>query len=385
MNRLQPWKVSAITYSYHIVDYSMGFCSKFLPGAVFYGIFGEKGTPQVATVCETVLLLLFFAALVFLVERFVLRAEQDLRTGALITALFFLCGPFTFAIYSYELGMLDVYWLFLAAAFFLSAANRYLKFLIPLLFLLAVLVHYSAVLCVIVLFSILLLYRASDDDAQKRSFLLIFWISVVLSAGLVVYFIAFEKSNLRYSMEEFDRIIKERNGVYTTYYEYALYSYYNKHAFVPEGVMENTGSAVMRLLLSFYYQVRVILVEQTEPKDVYKLIGNVLFAAPALVLFYKEFILLFKNNGQNRLKRLCAFFMCAQFPFTLIFGCLMSADINRWISHAFLISATLLFCVLYREKENRAHFLGEILAIKNAYPFRLYALAYFMSTFWAYC
>ena len=385
VNRLTLWLVSDIEYAYHVVDYSFGFCTKLLPGAVFYGIFGEKSTPELASAFNVVLLVLFFFVLSFLLERFVLCSDAEFFSAAFLIAILYLCGPFTFYIFSNELGLLDVWWLFFSIVFFIFLNHKYLKYLIPLVFCLFVLIHFSSIICYILLLSIVLLYKISNEKKHRTVYCVIFGVSLIATGMLVLYFVLFEQKNLVYSMDEFHQVLKDRNSTYYTYYDYSFYSFFDGKYYMQLDEISANTNLFSKAVYVIVTHIRFMIETVYRGKDLYNLIGDVIIITPFVFSIYHVFGLLFQRNKGNKIKRFCALLMCLQFPITLVSGCLSSSDVNRWMTHAFLISITLCLIVLYKEKQIRDMFLSRILCVKDKLYFWIYLIGYFFIGFWAYC
>ncbi len=389
VNRMKFWQVTNITYAYHLVDYrTLGFRSNILPGAIYNAIFGSHFSRTTATIYETVLLLLFFLGVAVFLERFLGGVEQQHKRSAFFLILFYLSGSFTFSAFADELGMLDVYWLFFSLIFFFLLEKRGLRFLIPVLFVLSLLVHFSAVLNDLILFSVLLLYRVSMEAEKKnrRAFLLIFTLSVTATAGLFVFFLFNHAKDLPISMEEFNRMLQDKGSDYTLYYDYSFYNTYGGEDVVPSAVF-SVESPVWRVLQVIFYKCLFNLkIYVAHPLDTAVRLGYVVFLlGPLLVLFYRHLHLLFRNSKDNRLKRFSVFLMMVQFPFTGVVGCLFSPDIVRWFTHAFLILFTTVLYVVSREEDVRLRIFDEIDRLKRASWTWVYFLAYSLAHSWPYC
>lgn len=388
VRRLRFWKVSDITFAYHVVDYSLGFRAQLLPGAIFYGIFGEHASETTATVYETVLLLLFFVGLSVLLERFLNRAAPRQKNAAFFLLLFYLSGPFTFAVFSDELGMLDVYWLFFSLLFFFFLEKRGLRFLIPALFVLSLLVHFSSVISYLIMFSILLLYRVCIEPEKKRqkTYLFIFAFSLSLTCGLFVFFLFNQSQDLPLSQEAFHRLLQERGSDYHIYYDYSFYNNFLGRDVVPSSVYE-IANPLLRALSVILEKCRftIRLYMDNSVNTPARLALTVLLLCPVVLFFYRNLYRLWKQKDQNKLKRFCVFLMMVQFPFTAVLGCLFSPDIIRWHTHAFLIFFTMLLYLSFCEETFREQLLQDVEDIKSNFAGCVYALSYFSSSLWAYC
>ena len=380
-----PWRVDDVTYVFHAVDYRCGFATKLLPGAVFRALFGPLASRFTASIYETVLILLFFAGVSIFLERFLLEVSKMQRLAALFLLLFFITGAFTFSIYVKELGLLDVNWLYLSLLFFCFLDHKYLRYLIPLLYVASIMVHYSAVLCTVVLFSVLLLYRTSveSDRRERRVYLAVFTVSLLLTAGAFVFFVLNEARSLC-SMEQFHEIMQSNKSTFFDYYDYAFYNIYNGEQILPDFVAELTNP-LMKMLLTVYYRVRfnIFRAGRIGGDVALAIIAGVAVILPVLAFLYAFHLRRYRAQT-NGFSRLCTLLMMAQFPFTVCVSMLFSVDINRWLTLAFL---GFFSCVLYVSKREKAH-LAELLrqaeTFMSMFPVRVYYLAYATISFWPY-
>ena len=193
---ISEWRVDASTYSHHLVDYSMGFCTKLLPGAIYHLFFKEVYENQL-NLYLIILMLIFFAVLSLSVASVVAAQKtKNERSAMTILAMFFLSGPSTFAIHTEQFGMLDTYWLYFGAVFFLIIRNKYLKYLIPLVFIASLLIHFSSALCALIAFALVLLYEScfAEKKGERIGYVIIFVLSAGVTAFLFSYFLIYEKS-----------------------------------------------------------------------------------------------------------------------------------------------------------------------------------------------
>ena len=79
---------------------------------------------------------------------------------------------------------------------------------------------------------------------------------------------------------------------------------------------------------------------------------------------------------ENLLGRFCAFLMLIQFPFTFAVAMLFSVDVNRWLTHGFLMIFTTVLLIMYYEKEKAALLLEKIKESAGGLALKLYFLGY---------
>lgn len=377
--------------SFHTVDFTVGFCTKILPGAVF-NLLPGKCTDMKIIVYETILLLLFFAAVSVFLGRFISSASEENKGTALFLSILFLSGPCTFSIYAYRVGMLDVYWVFLAAAAVFMLRNKYLRWGMPLICIAAILIHISAMIAYIILFAMLLLYEyiSAEDKKEKRTWGIIFLLSVGVSVLTFGYFLLFEKSNLVFTMEEFDAWLAGR-GAGGYYYDYALYghfifddaSFYNfNEVIVPIGFSPLIERFVNKIIQQILFNFTLFVQSNIPPYVMLILIGLVL---PLLLPVYKFALRKMRENKKDKPTVFFCVCLFAQFPFTLLCAILTSVDVTRWTAHAFTVLFTLFLYMLYKEGDEALSAVREYGAGFPGWMKAVYSAVYALTVFDPYC
>ncbi len=363
---MAEWRVDPATYTQHLVDYSFGFCTKFLPGAIYHLFFKEVYENQL-NVYLTVLILVFFAVLsVFLARAITMLKTPKEKLILFILIIFYLSGPSTFAIYTEEFGMLDFYWILFALLFFAFIRNDYLKFLIPIVFALTLLVHFSSVATYVLLFALILLFEACKSEKKKNrtGYGVLFVFSVILTAVMFVYFLTTENSNLVYDMNTFNKQLALRDNShynFTVYFNYAFYNDYtnsevnnpyiwvNPEELIPaiEGKLSPKVSLLFgRVITQFIFNLKLFGIF---PELIMKLFIAVCTCAPLYVMFVMYWWHKFRED--KGLVRLVYFLAPFQVFVTVLAGVLCSADMGRWAGHAFLVQFTLVLYVVLREHD----------------------------------
>ena len=384
VRRCAPPSVSNVCYYFHTVDFSLGFCSRFLPGAIYH-LFFRTPSPATAAVYETVLLVLLYAAVSLLLEKLMLAVPERYRRAALVLLAFYLTGPATFAPYAYKIGMLDVYWLFLTVPFLLMLRNRYARLALPLLFLPAVMIHFGAMFTYVPFYALLILYEQTRarDKSDRRRLTAVFLAGCVLAAGLFLYFGVFEKSNVKVDIDTFDQMMRERGVENTDYYDYALYGTgdidvrrinefkdpNDPRAHVDPIILfpEHADNAVVKLLNFFFYHLQMhyylYTTLNTGPRTLtqYALLTVVLL--PALFVLWRFFFVRsrrMKEEGQ-KLKRFVYVCLILFFPVATVGSMLISSDSTRWCFHVYFLMFTTLLYLMYRERETVPEIISGIL------------------------
>lgn len=378
VNRFVPWEVDDYAiYSFYAVDFSYGFATKLLPGAIFNLLFGKHAARGAATLFVTVLMLLFFAGLAYLLQRFLRRMPDGRRGAAFLLAVLFLSGGYTFAVYTRTLGLLDTFWILFALLFFFFMEHRALRFLIPLLFVASVLVHNGAMISYIILMSVVLLFRASvsENAKDRRRFLVLLLLSDCAALAVFVFFALKEKS-LVCPIEEFHEKLLDHGSDCFYYYDYAFFDLYNGDRYVPDSVYA-VSSPLLRAVYVLYYRFRlnVNVLLQREAIHPISLCCGILLLLPMLCFLFRFHGARLRQKG-NGLRRFCALLMILQFPVTFFPALLVSEDITRWLSHAFLIAFACLLTVLYYDKDQRELFYSRFSRLLGLTWVRIYLLAY---------
>ncbi len=346
-------RVTAIPFSFYAVDFSMGFCSGFLPGAI-YNFFVGIPTEEAVNAYLFVLYFLLIVLVALLTERFALAFPENKKECAVILFLF-LTGPFTFAMYAKEFGMLDFYWVLFFSLSLLFLKNRYLKFLIPVLTALMVLTNYFSVVTYVAALLLMILFLIAGETSKKErtANLCVFGASLLVGVGLFLYLICFEKANLVYSVEEFNRIVSEERNANPWYYECTYYWYegieekypFMWHPIVIEKIAPGTKG--IALLLATVKQRAMSAWEgRGNNRVAWIFVLSVLSRLPFFPLFFN-----YIKNMKVRLKKFIVLCMVL-LPFFIEFaGFVFSTDLPRWAGHAVTVFFFFMLFLLYCEKE----------------------------------
>lgn len=355
----EPWSIDTVTFENYILNYSFGFCTKFLPGAVAQ-LFIKNPTYENTSVYESILLMIAVIGICVLLDSFVRSVSKEYKKTVLLLLVFYLTGSCTFSMFFLELGMLDGYWMYFAVLFIFLLQSKYLRPILPVLFALTILVHYSTILNYIPFFALLILYEISFLEKKRERIVLwiVFVVSVAISFVGFAYFLVHERDNLTYkTAEDFNAVLKEHGAQYTIYFDYTFFDDYSflgsnysdpklvlSGTFLPVGV-ENIINAVIRQI-HFCFLMHM----DTDYMMIYTEIAMLLCVAPLLFVLYKGMIRYYNQCKVNRLLRfalVCTFFLP---PLTFLGGFLSSVD-PRWVGHSFLPFFTLYLYLIWRSKD----------------------------------
>lgn len=348
----RPWIVNDATYSFYAIDFSVGFCSRVIQGALYNLIFR---TPDylTASIYLIGIFIITFGAVSFLAEKFIKTTDAQYRKSAIIITLFFFTGPATFAVLVPIFGMIDIFWVFATALSMLCLQNKKLYFLVVPLAVFMVFVYYGATLCYVPLLAIILLYKISvtEERKEKRYLTAIFFATVALTIFFTVYFVVFERSNLTMTMEEFDKFLVGRGVSEGDLYYYNFSYYRDIDGFEENGFLEvpefDAGSSPSEVIKVLFQQawISIFVKEFT-----YVTFIVALLLLPILVFIYKFLITFFRKARGNNVKRFSLLCAMALFPFVVVAGFCFSTDVVRWIGNAFLPTLALFMYILYKER-----------------------------------
>ncbi len=385
--------VTSIVYTYHLVDFKLGFCSKILPGALF-NLFFKQPTIKNVTVFETVLLLVSFAALAFLTAKVVTSArDKKTRRALTVIAFFFFAGPCSFCVYVWDLGSLNSYWFYLALIFMFFVENKYLKFVAPVLLFLMMMVHYAVIISYVAFACMILLYKAAcaEDKKEKKTFIAIIAVSAAASLAALFYFLKYDSVNVKLPLEEFRAELVKRAGPHgeyanPDYYDMAFFRDYvtssveigRHYGYTGEGLIPtiswNLPAPILSLINLIYSQVYIAFnIEGSVVEKAFKAPYVIALCLPLIVFIYSFWIKMIKTES-SKLKKFSYFLGMAHYPFCVIIGLLNSTDIMRWFAPAFIILTAYFFYAVYKEDKAKEIVRGKALSL----DWRLVASYYFV-------
>lgn len=367
-----PKVIENLTYVYHCVDYSMGFCTGFLPGAVFNFLVKDPSV-EAATVFDNILLFTALAGVAVLLAKWLAQFSEEKRGTGIRLLSFYVVGSFTFAAFGSVLGMLDSYWLFFSVLFIALMQNRFTRLILPVFPFLCILVHYGAMITYVPFFALLLLYEiiSADKKQEKRIWTVIFFASCAVAVGSFVYFQLFEKQNLTYDLDTFNGILKSKGSVWYYYYDFSLYRNNGNAAEYIDALQDIggaggyidfarlidteplTGAAALFPRLAQQIKIHLYLYQNGFLKSsLTQLLCALAVIAPVIALLYYFLIGELKKYRKNKLR--VFFYICLMLllPLTVFGSFLISVDTLRWLTHGFLGLFTTVLFILYKDGEN---------------------------------
>lgn len=343
---------TGLTYSIYAVDFSFGFCTRLLPGAVFNLLFDDISVNKVS-LYMLVLLFFCFACVSFFAGSLTSSFEKRNRSNGIIFSLFavvtfFICfsaGDF------YEI--LDFHWLIGMMLFFLLLKSNITCLAMPILFIGVIMCHYGSMICYIPMFIIILMLKAVYAKKKERVMLIcIITISVLAAIALFVYMLMFELENLNYSLEEFNAVLSSR-GV--TDFEYYNFPFFRETA----DISKLTGNGDLAPLVQVdMNQPKIIVMLQTviNQIQVHIALWNhtdlIFFAITFLPMLVFSYSILARAVKKVKAEKKLIFVAVMLLPvFTVLLGLFMSTDTLRWFSHGMMVFVASFGYIIYKDAE----------------------------------
>lgn len=386
-NSMQWGEITDITYSYHIVDFSIGFCSKLLPGAICNFFLGEV-TWEKLQIYLSILMVLCFILVAVLLEKTVLSEKKENRMQILIVIMFLLTGACTFSFHFEYLVWFDFYWLYFSVlCFFVLMKKQTYALVIPLM-IGAIMCHYAAIICYVPFIAIIMLYKISQTGKKsEKIYLSVIWtVLVVTCVGLSIYLIANETKNVKMTLDEMNQFLSSR-GVTEESLEYYDFAFFRDEV-IDKINMSDTDSYVENIKdidteksdITIFLQmfIQQILVTMTL-SDLRLSFEYILLLLPLIVIIYRLLLFDFSLEKKNKLKRFSI--ICAMFLFwvTLLFGKMLSTDTVRWFSNALIPLMGFFLYVIYNSGSEPRHFMRDYLSKIPGIFIGLYYVIYFLS------
>ncbi len=374
--------ISGVVYSFHAVDYSMGFCSKLLVGSIF-NFFHNEISQEKVLIYELLLMILLFVAVAVFCEKLLKKAPTEDRRTAFLVIFFFLSGPGTFAQFMRDLGTLDVYWLFITILFFVCLSNKHLYPLLIIPFVICVLVHFASLICFIPFFVIITLYKLSctENKNERKKLWICLTVSAVSAVALAVYFVMYEKSNVTYTIDEFHKILESKGVEHFRYYDWYLYQVGESELKGHIEEFEVTQGLWYGIRTVFQQIQYTVIMLYRYPEFLDNVSKAFMVALPVSVFLFAFIIQHIKNNHQCRFKVFVLCLALMLFLATPLAGLMFSLDYVRWFVHAFISLFVTVFYVCYTEKQSLWSVFQRIIQKVPTLVMLLYFVVYAVNTY----
>ncbi len=395
-----------VSYTIALLDYSFGFCARILPGQIYRWISG--GNYDFFAMQRYYILLTLFAYLLvsIVLSKFVKSASEGNRKYCILLGLFYASGPVTFSVFSYGLGIIDVYWIVFVPLFLLMLKNKAAKYFAPLMVIPIILIHFSAIICYMILIFFILLYLAAVQEEKKKTavYSILFALSFVFSVSLTVYFVLFESSNAKYSAEETLRRVMERSQIgshtdllYFNFDIFKIITFGDMSLFadvefpydnLKDDILIPAGSsslppfivkAINAVWPNIHFHITYYTGRGKVPPELIGLAALMIFSAPVLafiVKYWRHRIKIAKEENKKFLGFLLTL-MIIYIPVVLAFWFMCSIDFFRYYNHTLIVEGAAALFVMYKNPEDTAVWVKEQLGKYDKRTFIIYAALYF--------
>lgn len=358
-NSFKWGEITGNTYSFHVVDFSIGFCSKLLPGAVCNLLF-DNITYEKLLIYLSTLMIIFFALISFLLDKLINKTKDTIKTQTLVIVLFFISGVCTFAFHFEYLVWFDFYWLFAAVLCFFCLMKKQTYFLIIPLMIAAIMAHYAVLVCYIPFIVIIVMYKISITENKKEKIYLSVVCLCAIVASLVfgIYMISSENENINLTMEEFNQFLASR-GVKEENFEFYDFAFFRDEVIDSykgnenTGILENINSLdTSKMSLSVFLQMFIQQIFVTVfISDMKTSVRYILLLLPLIIIIYRLILIDFTLDKKNCLKRFSIICSILLFWVTFILGRVLSSDTLRWFSDGLIPLMAFLLYVIYKSSD----------------------------------
>ena len=348
VGKFSQWEVFDIVYSFHAVDFSMGFASKILMGAIYNFFFNEL-TMENVVLFDKIVLCIIFATSAVLIEKILLNTDEKYRKTAMFIMLFFVTGTPTFAAYVFCLGMLDTFFVVFSLLFIIFLSYKYSRWFLIIPLVGVLMTHYASMICFVPSLVILGIYKISclEKKGEKISLWIPLVVATVAVLALFVYLLLFETENMVYTLEEFSALLKSKGVEHLEYYEAGFYrEVINDSGVYDDIIVPDRQTGVARVFDTIIQQIQLTFSMLNINFGMMVFIG---IAPVTYFLFRFLFVHIKKYKRENKLKAFSFVCMCLMFVVTLSLAGFVSSDSVRWVNHAFFSLFASVLYILYNE------------------------------------
>lgn len=334
-------------YQFYLCDFSAGFCSRVIVGAIT-GLFLDKvSVPQMTAIANGAVIVSFvlFALVIGPVLRKGLREKAFLPVLLAVVLLF---EPVIVQSNYMFLGTLDVYVLICFLVILCAYGTPVFYVAAPLFSWLALMVHYHYLFSFFPAVAALFVYSIflGREKKTRSAGLASFGVTAASTCSLFVYLVFFAKSYLKCTADEFyERMvarfdvfpamriglekIMDGNVLFRDYFDYNIFGYYNGTYYYGSGS-------------SFIDFLRRDRISRTIPSLYSKYFAYTLPVFIAFILIW--IVCASRQKGSRRLPYIA--FACI--PLALFPELFISSDVPRWMSATLTCQFAVLFAV-YRQ------------------------------------
>lgn len=338
--------VHIATYQFFLCDYSVGFCSRLLVGAIITHFTDTVSGELIRTVINTAVM--FTLAAQSCAAGTVIRtALKRKNIPVTLLTLVFVFSPLGLTENMVMPGTLDVYILALFLIWLAFYPTPVIYFITPPVCLAAMAIHYEFLFTCLPPMLVLLMYKGAfaDKKTTAAAAWTSFGVSSAVSAGSFFWFVFLAKDHLKMTADDYyyrmlarldiDPAVRSANmyqlrgtPIYKDYFDYYIFGKYEGRDHY-----ENTGD--------FFSFLKNYTVHNTDWKQFEQQLK--LFIPVLAVFCLIWFLCMRRTKGIQRF----VFFCCAAQSLVLVPELIISTDTWRWVSGAFIAQFAVFFAVYY--------------------------------------
>ncbi len=349
-------ELSSFTTSIYAATYSLGFSSRLLVGSIIFLFtdFLTKKALYAVIIVSTVLMTAFVSYMLGYVPG---RLDGDAGKGARTLMLLYAATPSSIICLYRDIyfGRYDVYLILVTMLILVCLANNRLRWLVPVLCAVCLMIHQVWMFSFMPSVGILLLYSAYRDK-KKTVGAALCAVSYAVIIGLFLYF-QFFKPDLGYaSADEMAEVLGKRTGFPINSNIY-LGEYFSS---VPE-------------LWSGY--IKKILIEDSIPDAAYLLP----ILLPVLAVLYGVWVNAFRLCDKKFMRFILL--LCMAAPVSTLVECVMINDYGRWFTGMLITQFSLLFFLLNKKEDSVVASVEKLTAFFSKRSYLAVAVAVYVPMF----
>lgn len=358
----------------YCLDYSLGFCSRFLIGSIMK-LFFPVLTIRHLDILTLVINLLLDIAIAGLFAYILSKAKKENRFVAGFVIAFVLTSSYGIYQFMAMRGFLEVYTFIVALLCLLCLRRPYLRWAIPFLCFIGLSIHYIFLIMFIPLIFSLMLYEVAKQPDKKT--IGVFASAFGVSFFSSIYYVVFANRTLKVNYEQMVAYIHQRMPTIELFDKYIIYYYFTDEI---ANVSEYAAPKNVFEYLTFTFSVVKDAVLSNNDK-----VMLLLFLALILIcmLLQSVWIINYRKHRQkqtqNTALRLVYLLNCL-LPFIWLLLFILSMDYERFFGIIFCNYFMMLLYYIYDENEDLLGTLRSVVSAARKRPYLLFLAAAVLCT-----
>lgn len=366
--KIRPTQQPDVYYHTHIFDYGLGFAPRLFIGSLM-SLFTQYKSATFMTAFMHASHLLSYMFYAFAAGRFIRKAEDDMREGAIYLVALFMALPFTFAAISFRSISLDHFTLFFTFLMLVFLNKPVIKWSIPVLVFMALATYQQYAFLFMPIVAILLLYELHNNAYSKKS-ILFSAVSFGTMAVFTSYFYLFSGIKIfGHRNDLLDFAANKSDLIFDDFSKDVLHEYFLTSPFE---------------VLRFFSDADLTWAETLKLDAVVNDIPFVVYLIPMFIFFFAVWKNAFKTSDSKFEKLI--FLLCLLAPtFRLPLLVLMTPDIFRAWRAIMVVQFLLLFYFLHNRNAALTASVVKIWSfMKEHYFLSLMLLVFYAMTYLAF-